>query len=452
MARSDAEIDTYIQERLDHSLSQLARLVASPSISSQNVGMQATAQLVAAMFEDYGFRSQILPTPGYPVVYAEAGGRADRTIICYNHYDVQPPEPLEAWDSPPFEVTRREGKIYGRGIADDKGHIVSRLAALDAVRDENGMFPCRIKFLIEGGEEISSPHLPEFIAAHRELLAADACVWETGGVDYEGRPGLMLGMRGICYVQYNVRIMSRDAHSGSAHLLPNAAWRLVRALSTVQDEDDRVLIPGFYDDVRPISGQELELLRILDLEEEQMRRSYGITQLRRGLTGMEAKKAVYSPTANIAGFSSGYEGEGPKTVIPATAMAKMDFRLVPDQDPEDIVQKLRRHLADHGFEDVEVQYLGGERAAQTPPDDPFVRLTAQIAEDVYGKPPRISPLIGGSGPMYPFREYLQVPIVTLGIGYPETLVHAPNENIRVEDFVLGTRQMARLVQRFARSV
>jgi acetylornithine deacetylase/succinyl-diaminopimelate desuccinylase-like protein len=164
---------------------------------------------------------------------------------------------------------------------------------------------------------------------------------------------------------------------------------------------------------------------------------------------MDAKKAVYSPTANIAGLSAGYEGPGSKTVIPATAMAKMDFRLVPDQDPEDIVQKLRRHLRDGGFDEVEVEYLGGEKAAQTPVGDPFVQLTARVAEEVYGVPPRISPLVGGSGPMHPFREYLDVPIVTVGVGYPLSLVHAPNENITVENFVLGTRHMAHLVKRFA---
>jgi acetylornithine deacetylase/succinyl-diaminopimelate desuccinylase-like protein len=163
---------------------------------------------------------------------------------------------------------------------------------------------------------------------------------------------------------------------------------------------------------------------------------------------MEAKKAVFSPTANIAGLSSGYELEGSKTVIPSTAMAKMDFWLVPDQDPEDIVAKVRRHLAQNGFEDVEVEYLGGERAAQTPPDDPFVRLTAETAEEVYGVPPRVSPMVGGSGPMHAFRHYLDVPVVTVGIGYPESLVHAPNENITIGNFVLGTRHMARLVERY----
>lgn len=448
---SGNDLDNSIDQHLDHSLGQLARLVGSPSISTQGVGMRETAELVAEMLEEYGFEAQLLDTPGYPVVYAEAPGVSDRTLLCYNHYDVQPPEPLELWDSPPFEMTRRNGKLYGRGIADDKGHIVSRLAALDATRDDQGRYPCRLKFIIEGGEEISSPHIPEFVAEHRDLLAADACVWETGGVDYEGRPGLMLGMRGILYVQYNAKTMSRDAHSGSAHLLPNAAWRLVRALARVKDEDEKVLIPGFYDDAQPISDADRALLEQLDSDEEATKHSYGIAHFNRGLTGMSAKEAVFSPTANIAGISGGYEGQGVKTVIPATAMAKMDFRLVPNQDPQRIYEQLKRYLADEHFDDIDVEYLGGERAAQTPADDAFVKLTAETAREVYGHAPRVSPLVGGSGPMYPFREYLGVPIVTVGVGYPESLVHAPNENITEQNFVLGTRHMAHLVRRFAES-
>lgn len=450
MARDIAgDVDSYISSELERSLAQLARLVEQPSISSQNIGMSETAELVAQMLEEYGFTASIMPTQGYPVVFAEAPGATDKTLLCYNHYDVQPPEPLDLWDSPPFQATRRNGKLYGRGVSDDKGQLVSRLAALDAVRVVMGGFPCAVKFVVEGGEEIASPFLPEFVSEHRTLLASDVCVWETGGVDYQGRPQLTLGMRGICYVQYNVRTMSRDAHSGSAHLLPNAAWRLVRALNTIKDENDRVLIPGFHDDARDPTLVDLQLLEDLDLEEGEMKRSFGISSLHRGLTGFEAKRAVFSPTANIAGISGGYELEGSKTVIPSTAMAKMDFRLVPDQDPEDIVAKLRRHLQQQGFEEIEVEYLGGERAAQTPPDDPFVRLAAGTAEEVYGVPPRVSPMVGGSGPMHAFRHYLDVPIVTVGIGYPESLVHAPNENITIQNFLLGTRHMARLVERYA---
>lgn len=443
------EVDAYIAQHLDEAFEDLTRLVGQPSISSQNAGMQECADLVVELLREAGFEARSMETESYPVVYGEAGGQSDRTLICYNHYDVQPPEPLHQWDSPPFQLTQRDGKLYGRGVADDKGHIISRLAALKALRAVGGDYPCRIKFLIEGGEEISSPHLPEFIDMHRDLLAADACVWETGGVNYRGQPNLTLGMRGICYVQYNVQTMGRDAHSGSAHLLPNAAWRLVRALNSVKDENERVLIPGFYDGVRGMTDLDREIFAGRENNHVAMRESYGIASFVLGVDGLAASEAVFNPTANIAGIAGGYEGAGPKTVIPARAMAKMDFRLVPDQDPEDIVEKLRAHLRAGGFDDIEVEYLGGERAAQTPLDDPFVQMCAETAREVYGAEPDISPLVGGSGPMYPFRAYLGVPIVSVGVGYPETLVHAPNENIRVQDFLLGTVHMAHLTARFA---
>jgi len=445
------EIDRAVEEQTERWLERLAELVAQPSISSQNVGMEETAEMVAGLLRRSGFETRLMPTGSYPVVYGEAAGRAERTLLCYNHYDVQPPEPLDLWESPPFEATRRDGKMYGRGIQDDKGQLISRLAAIQAVRDVLGELPCRIKFIVEGGEEISSPFIPEFVEENRDLLAADACVWETGGIGYDGLPLLVLGMRGICYVQLNVRDMQRDAHSGSAHILPNAAWRLVRALESIKDEQEHILIDGFYSEVREPSDRELQLLHALPDQDEQIRRAYGIDSFLLNRSGFEGHRAVFLPTANIAGLSAGYEAEGPKTVIPAAAMAKMDFRLVPDQDPRDILEKLRRHLEAHGFYDVEVEYLGGERPGVTPADDPFVRLTAETAEQVYGTAPRIIPLMGGSGPIAPFRDYLDVPVVSLGISHPESMVHAPNEHIRIDQFVRGTKHMARLVDAFGAS-
>ena len=442
-------IDNYIDEHVDDSMEQLARLVAQPSISSQNVGMEACADLVATILEEHGFQARILPGERYPVVYAESGGGSDRTLICYNHYDVQPPEPLEGWDSPPFEATRKGNKVYGRGICDDKGELISRLAALRALREVNGDLPCRVKFLVEGGEEIGSPDIPAFVREHRDLLAADGCVWETGGVDHVGRPQVILGMRGLCYVQLNARAMRRDAHSGGAHVLPNAAWRLVRALNSIKDENERILIPGFYDDAQEPGEAERGLFGAMPNEEAAVKESYGIDSFVLGLTGAAAREAVYGPTANICGLASGYQGPGTKTVIPANAMCKIDFRLIPDQDPEDIAAKLRHFLDDQGFDDIEIEYLGGERAATTPVDDPLVQITLRTAREIYNREPVVVPLVGGSGPMYPFRKDLKVPIVPCGFSYPESYVHAPNENIVIDLFVQATKHMVRITEGFA---
>jgi acetylornithine deacetylase/succinyl-diaminopimelate desuccinylase-like protein len=438
-------VDRYITDNMSTSIADLQRLASIPSISSRGEGIDAAAALVAELLSDAGFDAQIMPTAGFPVVYADANPGASKTLICYNHYDVQPPEPLELWDSPPFAPTERNGRLYARGVSDDKGQLLSRIAAMHAVRAVTGGLPCRVKFLVEGEEEISSPNLPPFVEQQRDLLAADACVWETGGVDDEGRPEMLLGMRGICYVEYRVRTMARDAHSGGAHNLPNAAWRLIWALASIKGEDERIRIPGFYDDARAPGDTELRLLETMPSDEAFAHQTYEVREFIGGHTGAAYKAAVYQPTANVAGFSAGWQGQGSKTVIPAYAMAKMDFRLVPDQDPEDIVRKLRRHLDAQGFSDVEVHYLGGERAATTPPDDPFVQLATRVAEEVYGKPPMVAPLIGGSGPMYAFRTHLQTPIVTVGVSDPNSRVHAPNESISLANFVLGTRHMARLL-------
>jgi acetylornithine deacetylase/succinyl-diaminopimelate desuccinylase-like protein len=422
-------------------------------MSAQHLGIDECAALVAELLRARGLDAEVVPSAGNPVVLAAADGASERTLLCYNHYDVQPPEPLDLWSSPPFELTRRDGKLFARGAADDKGELVGRLAAIDAVRAVLGQLPCRVKFLVEGEEEISSPSLPDIIATHAGRLAADACVWEFGSVDHEGAPVQYLGLRGICYVELSVETLSMDAHSGlGGSIFPNAAWRLVWALNTLKDHDERILIPGFYDAVVPPSPRDLELLAALPDESEQHRATYGVKRFLKDLSGAELRREeVFVPTCTICGLNSGYQGPGSKTVLPARASAKVDFRLVPDQDPDDIVTKLRAHLNAQGFGDVRVDFLGGEKAGRTDPDDPFVALVLDAARDVYDLPPQVRPMIGGSGPNHAFIEHLKVPIVTLGGGYPGARAHAPDENIRVEDFVRGIKHMARVLVALGRT-
>jgi acetylornithine deacetylase/succinyl-diaminopimelate desuccinylase-like protein len=380
------------------------------------------------------------------------GGQSDKTMLFYNHYDVQPPEPLDLWTSPPFEATIRDGMMIARGVSDDKGHIQVRLAALDALKAVTGRYPCRIKFVIEGEEEVSSVSLPDFIRANAQKLAADGCVWEFGGVDVNGRPVQYLGMRGICYVELRAKTADLDAHSGlGGSIFPNAAWRLVWALNTLKGPDERIRIPGHYDNVVPPTARDLELIDAIPDESQDMLERYGLKLgFLKGMTGgPELRRSeTFEPTCTICGLTAGYQGPGSKTVLPAEARAKVDFRLVPNQTPEEILEKLRRHLDAEGFSDVEVVFLGGEAPGRTDLDDPLVKIAADTSREVYGKEPVIVPLVGGSGPNHVFLEALHVPIVTSGLGYPGTRAHAPDENIVIDQFVLAARHTARMLERF----
>lgn len=447
-----AAVDRYIESHLDDSIAELSKLCAQPSVSAQGLGIKECANLVAEMLRKRGFKVEIIGTKGHPVVYGEAEGDSDKTILFYNHYDVQPPEPLELWDSPAFEPTLRDGKLFARGVADDKGHIECRLAALDAIKAVRGSYPCRVKFVIEGEEETSSVNLEAFVKENAERLKADACVWEFGGINHEGHFTEHLGLRGICYVELRAKTAAMDAHSGlGGSLFANAAWRLVWALSTLKGPDERIRIPGFYDNVKAPSPRDLEMLAALPDESEDIKNRLGLKQgFLHGLTGgpQLRQNEVFLPTCTICGLNSGYQGPGSKTVLPAEASAKVDFRLVPDQMPEEILAKLRKHLDAEGFSDIEIAYLGGEAPGRTDPDDPFVKLTIDSARELYPGDPIVYPMSGGSGPNRVFLDTLKVPIVSAGIGYPGSLAHAPNENMVIDNFVSGTKHTARIIDRF----
>ena len=448
----DPAVDAWLDAHLDASLDELATLVAVPSVGAQNRGLDEGAALVAGLLRRRGFTAEVAASGGAPVVVAERRGTGARTLLFYNHYDVQPAEPLDEWESPPFTATRRDGKVYGRGISDDKGHLVARLFAIDALLATGGELPCSVKFVIEGEEETSSAHLHDFLVAHRDRLRADACVWEFGYVDHHDVPLQYAGLRGICYVELSVRTASRDVHSGlGGSIFPNPAWRLTWALASLKGEDGRVRIPGFYDAVVPPTARDRELMAALPEVADEYRQRYGVGAFLRGLTGgVELRLAeVFEPTCTICGLTSGYQGPGPKTVLPATASAKVDFRLVPDQSPAVLLRQLRRHLDAGGFGDVVLTCLGQEPPARTDPDHPFLKLVSELAAPVYGAPMTIVPLTGGSGPNHPFVHELGLPVATAGLGYPDGRVHAPNENMRIDLYLKHAKHMARLLEAYA---
>lgn len=445
------KINTYLDSHLDDSLAELSRLCAQPSVAAQNWGLNECADLVASMLSQRGFTVEIIPTAGAPVIFAQRLGRSDRTLLFYNHYDVQPAEPLDLWESPPFEPTMRDGKLFARGVSDDKGHITSRLFAIDALLAVDNELPCNVKFVIEGEEEISSVHLADFVRQNPQKLAADACVWEFGGVDHRDVPMQYLGLRGICYVELSVETASIDVHSGlGGSLFPNAAWRLVWALSTLKGPDEHIRLPGHYDNVRPPSQGDIALMQALPEVAAEYKQRYGVDHFLGGVTGgVELKiQEAFLPTCTICGITSGYQGPGSKTVLPARASAKVDFRLVPDQTPEEVLKNLRQHLDAEGFSDIHITYLGGEAPARTDPEDPFVNLVVEAARSVYGQPMQVVPMIGGSGPNHVFIETLHLPIVTSGVGHPGSQAHAPNENVRIDLYLKGAKHIAQILGAF----
>ncbi|MBM3157529.1 MAG: M20/M25/M40 family metallo-hydrolase [Chloroflexi bacterium] len=447
------EIFDYIDDHWEKAISDLKRLCRQPSISAQSKGMAEMARLTAQLLKEYTVSPKLLPVPGssFPVVYGEIKGQSPVTLLFYNHYDVQPPEPLELWTTKPFEPALREGKLFARGVADNKGDIAARLLALRAFLKVRGRLPISVKFVIEGEEEIGSPHLAKFVEQNKRLLKANACIWECGGMNWKNQPTVSLGVKGILYVQLETRGASVDVHSSMGTIVPNPAWRLVWALASLKDMDENIRIAGFYDQVRPPTSQETKAVKAMQSDEEEIKESLGLKKFVKGVTGFDYRsRHILEPVLNICGMESGYTGPGSKTVLPCLAHAKLDFRLVPDQRPDDILSKLRKHLDSHGFEDITISpATEGENPSRTPIDSRFVSIVAQAAREVYGMEPAIIPSMAGSGPMYSFTDTLGLPTALIGVSYAGSRPHAPDEHIRIADFILGAKHIAVLLERMA---
>jgi len=431
-------LQAYLETHADEGQALLEQLCRQPSVVAQGLGIAEMADMTEALLQADGFSTQRLQIAGAPpLIYGEQRGRSPYTLLLYNHYDVQPAEPLELWHSSPFEPTVRDGNLHARGASDNKGEIAARLAAIRALRAADHELPITIRWIIEGEEEIGSPHFAEIIAPHAALLQADGCLWEGAGFDPEGRPQLVLGTKGLLYVQLDVQGIGIDAHSGGAPILPSAAWRLVQALATLRTPAGRVRIPGFYDAVLAPTAEQLAALADQLDHDQLLRDTYQVTRFVDDLSGLALReRAAFAPTCNLAGLVSGYTGEGTKTVLPARAMAKIDFRLVPNQDPQDILAKLREHLATEGYDDIEISAFGSAEPVVTPIDDPFVQRIAAIAAEYAGKPPSVTPIVGGTLPLLgPLRRYVGLP----GLAAPGNPIywangaHAPNEHIRLAD-------------------
>lgn len=437
------ELFKKVDQNLDRMIRDVMEICRQPSIAAQGIGMTETADMIVKKMKALGIKTQKMPVKnGNAVIYGEIQGTSDKTVLFYDHYDVQPPEPLEQWISPPFEPEVRDGKLFARGVSDNKGPLYTRLHALETIMNTNGKLPVNVKFLIEGEEEIGSPNLESFVAAHKELLAADVCVWENAHKAEGDHPVVRLGNKGMLYVELRAKGAATDYHSRFAPILPNAAWRLVWALSTLKDRNEKILIKGFYDSIRPIPQEEYGVLAAMAGQEEKICERAKVKELLNGVEGIEfANQFLNGPTCTICGISSGYTGQGSKTVLPCYAMAKLDFRLVVDQNPETILKLLRTHLDEHGFEDIEIVAHSTTKPSKTPITDPVVKIAVAAGKFVYDKSFIIEPSAAGTGPRCVFSDWSDMPIIGIGPGYPGALNHAPNENLVIRDYCQAVKHI-----------
>ncbi|TBL75258.1 M20/M25/M40 family metallo-hydrolase [Paenibacillus thalictri] len=443
-------VNRYIEEHKDMYIDWLREFCRIPSVSTQNRGIQEASTWLQSLFKQIGGTADILETTGHPVVYSEFFSGGKKTISFYNHYDVQPEDPLEQWVCEPFAAEIQEDKLICRGAADNKGALMARICAIHAYTQVYGRLPLNVKFIVEGEEERGSVNLSDFIESHSDKVKADLCIWENGIVNPDGSFELKLGTKGILYVELIASGANSDLHSLNGAIVENAAWRLVWALNTLKDRDENVLIGGFYDRVANLSDAERKALEKMAYPEAETLERYGLDRFLLNLSGIALKeKLLFQPTCTICGIDSGYIGEGSKTVLPSKARAKIDFRLVPDQDPEEIVRLLREHLDRNGFEDIEIRARKGSRAAKTDPGHPLVQKVIQAAKKVSGKEPQMVLMNPGSGPMYQLCQQFGIPTVGFGVGNSDSRKHAPNENIFISDYMYGIKLAAMVIHELA---
>jgi acetylornithine deacetylase/succinyl-diaminopimelate desuccinylase-like protein len=447
----------FINVSRDRYLDELKALLAIPSISAlpeHSADVKRCAQWCADEMRRTGLQSvRLIDTPGNPVVYGEwLGAPGAPTILFYGHYDVQPVDPLELWESPPFEATIRDGEIYARGSADDKGQVFMHFKAVEAHLKQNGRLPVNMKVVLEGEEEVGSVNLDDFVRGHKADLKADVVVISDSAMFARGIPSICYGLRGLVYFQIDLRGSGTDLHSGSfGGAVANPAFVLAQMIAQMKDRGGRVKIPGFYDDVRPLQEAERQAWASLPFSEKKYRKDFGIPKLlgERGYTTLERTWA--RPTLEVNGLLSGFTGEGAKTVLPAVAMAKISMRLVPDQDPNKIADLFQKHVERLAPKTVQLKItrMHGGKPWITSFDNPFVQAAGRAIEKGFGQKP-VFTREGGSIPVVStFQEELGLPSVLFGVGLPDENAHAPNEKLDVSNFHNGIIASAYLYREIA---
>jgi len=445
----------YVNSNMNELIIDLQTLIRQPSVSAKNEGIEECAKLVQKLLKNSGIKSELLRLKKgvAPIVYGEIKSKKNpkKTLLFYNHYDVQPAEPFDLWEYPPFDGIRKGNKIFGRGATDDKGELITRIKAVEACLKTTGDVPCNIKFVIEGEEETGSAHIEDYLKKYKKKFSCDGIIWEFGYVDTQNRPIIGLGMKGLLFVELSVKESIRDAHSSLAVLIKNPAWRLIEAIHSLRNSDGKILIKNWYDDVIPFSKKDLEIISKEPFDQNAFKKEFGVKSFVGNKKGLDAKKAlVGGTTCNIAGFISGYIGEGAKTVLPGQALVKIDFRLIPKMNPKKQIMLLKKHLKSKGFGDISIKVFHGEAAARTNTSDSFVNDVKNAADKAFGKS-ILNVSNAGTGPMHPFMEILNAPCISVGSTYMFSRIHSPNEFARIDLLKKTTKCICLIIENFSKS-
>ena len=443
MQKLDAYFKTNRQDQLEE-LKNFLRIPSVSSLSNHQKDIRKGAEWLKKALEKAGMENaRIDETPGHPVVYADwlhADGKP--TVLVYGHYDVQPVDPLHLWETPPFDPHVRDNKLYARGASDDKGQTFMHIKAVEALLQLNGELPVNIKFIIEGEEEIGSPNLPAYVDQNKEQLKADVIVISDTGMQGPGRPAVCYGLRGLAGIQIDVKGPKGDLHSGLyGGAVQNPLHAIVEILASFRDKEGVIQVDGFYEDVLPVSDEERAEFAALEFDVEQEKRDLGIEEDfgEKGYSFVE--RTWIRPTLEVNGITGGFSGEGIKTVLPSEASTKITCRLVPDQDPDDIVAKLRAHVEAHKPAGVRVEITDFDKGKPflTPYDHPAIQAAGRSYEKIYQVPTAYTRM-GGSVPIVAaFDEILGLPVVLMGFGLSSENFHAPNEHFHLENFDKGLR-------------
>jgi succinyl-diaminopimelate desuccinylase len=442
------------RSEFEEDLCEFLRIPSVSAASEHRDDIRRAAQWVAGQFRRLHFSVEVIPTAGHPLVYAESPAvDGAPTALVYGHYDVQPAEPLEKWTTPPFEPARRDGNLYARGATDDKGQMCTHLLSARAWIETKGRLPLRLKFLIEGEEEVGSDNLEKFIAANRQRLACDCCVISDSAQFAPGQPAITYGLRGIAYYELRLFGPNRDLHSGTfGGSVANPANALARMLTALIDQRGRIQVPGFYDAVLPVGAEEREQMARLPFDEQQYKRELGLDDLagEEGFTTLERRWV--RPTLDINGLTSGYQGEGAKTVLPDRASAKFSFRLVPRQDPAEVTKSLRQMLEGLCPPGIRMEFIDhhGSPGVMVPLDSPYMKAAARAIQQAFGASP-VFTREGGSIPIVAtFHDLLGADTLLLGWGQDDDNTHSPNEKFALADFHRGIKASAILWEELSR--